>query len=93
VRSTGPPRRPAPGLISLAKWLSASGEGFIAALGRYPPGALAIRHKHPGAWLVNAVMPVYPGHSNNAQGPLVVPRLPTGRFWGTLPLTAVVAAG
>jgi len=56
------------------------------------PGLL-IRQKRRRTWLVNAVMPVNPGHSNNAPDPLVVPQLPIGRFWGTLALTAVAAAG
>ena len=51
------------------------------------------RHQHLRAWLVNAAMPAYPGHPNNAWGPLLVPQLPTGKFWGTLALTAIAAAG
>ena len=43
--------------------------------------------------MVNAAMPANPGHSNNAQGPLLVPQLLMGKFLGTLALTAIAAAG
>ena len=55
--------------------------------------SLLNRHKHLRAWLVNVATLAYPGHSNNAWGPPLVPQLPIGKFWGTLALTAIAAAG